>query len=1573
MSMILRKSEPSQFALGRSDIRALETRIVFDAALAETLTDATSDTLSPEVDTFDMDISTVIQHLAASPAITSHDRSSIAFFDSNVDDIATLLKGLDANVEVVLLEGTRDGLTQIADILSIRTGIDEIHIFSHGAEGVLQLGTGSITSDTMQSEYLDELATIKAALSDSADILIYGCDFGAGETGQWTVDLLAELTGADVAASSDTTGHNTFGGDWDLELTSGILESAVAISMASQESWHSSLATIAVDTTADNLDSGITAGNGSHTITWLNTNKGTDGKISLREAIIAANNTAGADTITLAAGTYTLTLTGASEDNSATGDLDIRSDITITGAGAANTIINGNQIDRVFHVDAAGGGLTMSGVAVTGGKFAGGGGGIYVWNGALNLSDSTIYGNDATGSVGGGIWLDDYSSGSITRTSIYGNSATHGGGVTIATVNNYTISNSTISTNTIGSGVGGNVYAYYSPNLTLSYNTIVNSTGAAWGGGIYVNAGTVNMLGNIVSDNTQQNGDEVFGTITSQGYNIVENDKSAAAGFTATGDKLNTDPGLQAITNISGQYIHTITTSSAAYNAGGGAAPSVDQRNATRVGTADIGAYEVTNSTPSDTSATSTTNGGLDINTSGNNAYLIADDGSALLGGRTQITLEARFSISNPAASENVLFSYAVDGATDNEVFLRILPSGRISFTINGSNVQTSATYSQLLDGSTNTVSVSWNSTGGTVDFYVNGAPVQTSTGIKSGHTINAGGTLVLARDQDSELGGFEQNQLLSGVIYDARIFSTVLSAGTISANHASDVPYNTTSLAANWQFNSLSTSNVIIDTVSGNNLSVGRATGTGFTTGTVALNLSVSEDATNGTAVGTVMGTDAERTAKINALLAADSTLRYSAETNQFYRFVNSSLTWTAAEAAARSGSGTSLLNGITGQLVTIRSAAENEVIWNLANAYSRDIWISASDASIEGAWRWLESGVASDQFWSGDELGSNVGGNYENWRAGQPNAATAAGDFARMDFGTGEWTDEDTSANGRYIIEWNADDVLDATNALTYLITSQTTSGAFTINTDTGVITVADGTKLDYEGATTHTITVLVTDSEGLTYEKIFTISLSNVYEAPSITSNGAGASSSVNAAENQTAVTTVTSFVDSSKTITYSISGGADQNLFQIDAATGVLSFKSAPDFETKADSGNNGIYDVTVQISDGTSTDTQAIAVTVTNVNEAPTITSNGGGDTASINVAENQTAVTTVTSTDVDAGATKTFSITGGADQNLFQIDANTGVITFKSAPNYQNKADSGNDGVYDVIVQVTDGSLTDTQTLAITVTDVNEAPTITSNGGGDTASINVAENQTAVTTVTSTDVDAGATKTFSITGGNDQNLFQIDANTGVLTFKSAPNYESTADSGNDGVYDVIVQVSDGMLTDTQTLSITVTDVNEAPTITSNGGGDTASINVAENQTAVTTVTSTDVDAGATKTFSITGGNDQNLFQIDANTGVLTFKSAPNYESKADSGNDGVYDVIVQVTDGSLTDTQTLSITVTDVNEAPVITSNGGGPTAAINVAENQTAVNHRHLDRRGCRRHQDLLHQWWRRCCAVRY
>ena len=516
------------------------------------------------------------------------------------------------------------------------------------------------------------------------------------------------------------------------------------------------------------------------------------------------------------------------------------------------------------------------------------------------------------------------------------------------------------------------------------------------------------------------------------------------------------------------------------------------------------------------------------------------------------------------------------------------------------------------------------------------------------------------------------------------------------------------------------------------------------------------------------------------------------------------------------------------------------------------------------------------------------------------------------------------------------------DAGATLTYSIAGGADAAKFLINASTGALSFVSAP--DFEAPTdagaNNIYDVVVQVSDGsLVATQAVAVTVTDVNEAPSI---AGGAARAVSVAENSLAVTTVVGGdPDAGATLTYAIAGGADAGKFSINASTGALSFLAAPDFENPTDAGANNVYDVTVQVSDGSLVATQAIAVTVTDVNEAPTI---AGGPTRAVSVAENSTAVTTVAGSDPDAATTLSYAIAGGADASHFTINAATGALAFVAPPDYEAPTDVGSDNVYNVTVQVSDGSLVATQAVAVTVLDVNEAPVIASDGGGATASLSHAENSLAVTIVTAVDPDAGASLTYAIAGGADASRFTINAATGALAFVTTPDFEAPTDVGLNNVYDVVVQVSDGSLVDTQAIAVTVTNVNEAPHITSGGGAPTAYAAIDENSLAVTTVTALDPDGGTTLTYSIAGGVDASHFVINASTGALSFVTAPDFENPTDVGGNEIYDVTVQVSDGSLVATQAIAVEVFDVNEAPHITSDGGGPTAVIAVPENTTAV-----------------------------
>ncbi|MGD9856654.1 MAG: tandem-95 repeat protein [Planctomycetaceae bacterium] len=304
--------------------------------------------------------------------------------------------------------------------------------------------------------------------------------------------------------------------------------------------------------------------------------------------------------------------------------------------------------------------------------------------------------------------------------------------------------------------------------------------------------------------------------------------------------------------------------------------------------------------------------------------------------------------------------------------------------------------------------------------------------------------------------------------------------------------------------------------------------------------------------------------------------------------------------------------------------------------------------------------------------------------------------------------------------------------------------------------------------------------------------------------------------------------------------------------------------------------------------------------------------------------ENTTAVGTVQASPPQSPTeTRTFSIAGsGADDGLFAITS-SGVLSFIAPPDYEAPTDVGGtpaDNVYEVAVRVVDGfGSAQVATMTVAVLPVNDnTPLITS-----PTTVTVAENSVSVQTLTATDADLPAQSlTFTLTGGADEARFTIVGGN-QLQFVSAPDFEAPADADGDNVYEVTVQVSDGLgLSSVSTLSVEVSPVNDnAPLFTS-----AAAVSVAEDTTFVQTLTATDADLPAQSlTFTLAGGADESRFTI-VNGNQLQFVSAPDFDTPADADGDNVYEVIARADDQlGLTTLQLLQLTVTNANDAPVAT------------------------------------------------
>jgi uncharacterized protein YhjY with autotransporter beta-barrel domain len=164
--------------------------------------------------------------LAAIDAVTPAQlRAEVVFVESNVAGHQTLAERFGANAEVHVLDASRDGLAQMAQILDGRRGVDAVHVVSHGAEAAVQLGALTLTAGNLL-EHAAELTTIGRAMGPEANLMLYGCNVAAGADGVAFVSALALDTGTVVAASTGLTGAAAKGGNWELEYATGVRTAA---------------------------------------------------------------------------------------------------------------------------------------------------------------------------------------------------------------------------------------------------------------------------------------------------------------------------------------------------------------------------------------------------------------------------------------------------------------------------------------------------------------------------------------------------------------------------------------------------------------------------------------------------------------------------------------------------------------------------------------------------------------------------------------------------------------------------------------------------------------------------------------------------------------------------------------------------------------------------------------------------------------------------------------------------------------------------------------------------------------------------------------------------------------------------------------------------------------------------------------------------------------------------------------------------------------------------------------------------------------------------------------------------
>jgi hypothetical protein len=472
------------------------------------------------------------------------------------------------------------------------------------------------------------------------------------------------------------------------------------------------------------------------------------------------------------------------------------------------------------------------------------------------------------------------------------------------------------------------------------------------------------------------------------------------------------------------------------------------------------------------------------------------------------------------------------------------------------------------------------------------------------------------------------------------------------------------------------------------------------------------------------------------------------------------------------------------------------------------------------------------------------------------------------------------------------------DASNTFTYSL-GGTDAASFAISSNNLTSAIA----FNFESKLSYSFTITTTDQGGLTFTKNFSVTINDINESPTnITLSNSTINENI--ATGSVVGTLSTSDPDAGNTFTYTLSG-ADASSFVV--SSGMLVTNAAIDFETKSS------YTLSITSADqGTLSTIKSFTISISNVNESPT------DITLSANsIIENNSigaTIATLSTTDVDAGNTFTYGLSG-TDAAAFTLIGNT--LSAALAYNFESKTS------YSITLTTTDqGNLSFSKNFTISITNMNESPTDIT-----ISSSSVAENSPAVTTVgtlASIDPDAANTFTYSVSG-TDASSFAISGNS--LTAAVAFNFEAKSS------YNVTLTTTDqGTLQFSKAFTITIVNANDAPTSISISGA-----TIAENNAlnaVIGTISGVDPDALDTLTFSVSGGTDATAFNVSGTS--LRASSAFDFETK------NSYNVTLRATDAAgATFDSPFTISITNVNEAPVT---AGGDTSKITSEDTSVTI-----------------------------
>ncbi len=1498
-------------------------------------------------------------------------RQELVFIDASVEDyellIADLLANQDASreLEFVLLDLERNGLEQITEELAKREDLDAVHIVSHGTEGEVKLGNTWLDVQTFE-QHRALIESWSHALSEGADLLFYGCDLASNEAGQSLLHSLSEATGADIAASIDDTGHSALGGDWVLEFQVGLIQHHVAFSEELQGSWlhtlditsnlllHNTFDADTSDSSGNNYD-GMER-NGASIDTNAGTNQIGDGKLSLDgsddfvELSAHVSDFKDVNEGTIAAWIYTDTLSGSGVIFEASDSGDENSRIALIRSGddlafyiqdgsttRIDAITNGDslQLNTWTHVavtvNSSGNKIYINGVEQVINYIVGSSSTDHFFNDVSSLdfmawginkydNDSPDFNEEFDGFIDDGRVYDRaLSTSDISELySLSGQSrVAFQEGVNSYTGTQDTYINEASKDNSFGNQSSVIVDLHFnddvndeSQGLIRFDNIFGNGPGQIPVGATIISA---NLTVEVISTSNVAATIRFHQLLTnwseSSSWNSLLNGLNSGVDYVASADATVANPESLGTQVIMGLEEAVQAWSDGANNFGwaiiSNHGDGWDFRSS-EFSTASLRPQlQIEYETKTDPVITL---GGGDVNYTENAPATIID-----------ATATVTYADSGDFDTGTLTVDFSANGTPNDRLAIRNQGTGSGQIGVSGSNVTYEGTTIGTFTGGTD------DSTPLVMTFNANGTPTAAQALLRNITYEN------VSENPD------ESARTVRFVLTDGDGGTSSAVSQTINVEAINDAPINSlpASVSSNEDTtlaftgaNQIQISDVDHD---GGNLRVQLNVGAGgllSLADTTGLSFSAGDGMDDANMVFT-----GSLAALNNALL----TLTFEPTTN-FSGMVNLSVT---TNDLGNTGSD----SGLTGNSA---SEEDTDILVITVNSSNDDPAITNLDGDIlnytEGA-----GAVVIDQ---------------------SEDAVVGDADSANFDTGTltVDFTANGTS-NDRLSIRnqgtGNGQIGISGSNVTYEGTTIGTVSGGMdgsspfviTLNSNATVaITQALVRNINYENVSdmpdpnSRTVRFVLTDGDGGTSNAVFqTINIIAENDAPEITTSSMFRAYTENAApitidptlsvtdadhtQLVGAVVRITgNFMASEDVLTFTNQSGISGVYDSINGILTLTGTSSVANYQAalRSVTYHNTSEDPSILVrtfsffaDDGVDSSSAATRdLSVTSINDRPTtnaVAASGNEDAPVVGI--------TISGSDVD-GVVDRFQLTTLPTNGTLYLDAG---LTMLAATGVDYAAtgqalslffvpDPDWNGTTSFQYFATDDSGLADDTPAtgmITINAVNDDPAITSNGGGATAMVSIAENVTAITTITSTDVDGGV-PSYLITGGADQAAFSLDGSSGVLTFQSAPDFENPTDSSMNNTYVVQVTVNDqNGGSDVQTITVTITDQNDNAPVIPNGQSFSVNEN-APNNTSLGTVNATDVDTvGSFQNWQITNGNTDNIFAINSATGEITVVDNTNLDFETTNA----YTLTLTVSDGTNTSaSETVLISILNLNE-----------------------------------------------------